>query len=279
VLHLVPRGLSIFYLLHSPKAESIPKSEKMARESFLTFPPGAVAEKPQRIPVLWNEPGAIILNKPPGLLAFEKSGHPDTFQSVLANINERAIPGSQFSRFNIERVAAVNWLAREASGILLFATSDQSKASLRNELGSRRFVFRYRFFSQGKPESAQLECRLPVARHRAEPRALISHRTGKKTETRFHRIQELGNLAIWESESSYDRFHQVRLHAAEVGIPILNDPLYGPPEEEVRIKRDPEPFLLHLASLSFPWINQTITVEAFPPREFERLIRRTTSRR
>jgi len=251
----------------------------MTRERFISFPPGAVAPNPQRIPILWDRDGAIALDKPAALSAFEKPESDDVAHSLVDSINERARTAPQFQRLDIQSIAIVNFLAADSSGFLLLAKNHKAKVFLRNALGSHQFVFRYRFLSAGDIDSDEIECELPVARHRTKREALVSNRTGKKSFTKFRRIERMGSLSLWESESFYDRFHQVRLHAAEVGIPIFEDPIYAKEDLTSDRFRRREPFFLHLSSLSFPWDGGIETVEAPLPRLFERILRKQRNQR
>lgn len=244
-----------------------------ADPTYISFPPGALADDPLRVPVLWEAEVGLALNKPPLLPAFQDTRLGGGPRSLLSVLNQRASSGvAQFEKRGIQSLHLVNVLDRDASGVLLFAKSAEAKALLKNAMGSSQFTFRHRFLTAAKPEAETLVCELPVAVHRAKPVALVSHRTGKKATTVFRRLEDFGSCALWEAESAYDRFHQIRLHAFEAGLPLLNDPLY-------RMKDTPaapvpsasgkpqlgQGFYLHLVSISFPLDGEQVVVEAGYP--------------
>lgn len=251
--------------------------------AFLSFPPGALSAEPLRVPILWNGDAGIALEKPPGIPVFQDSRFGGGARSLLSTIQEKAAAdGSQFDRLGLRSLSVVNQLARENSGIVLYAKGQQGRTTLKNAMGSSQFTFRYRFLSAGTVDGDEAVCDLPVAIHREKPLALISHKTGKKTVTRFRRLEVFRGCSLWESESAYDRFHQVRLHAAEIGLPIVGDETY----ENVGKRRQAKmasvdenplgvgPFFLHLFAMRFPAGDPWIEVEAPYPRELELLLRK-----
>lgn len=249
-----------------------------AGNSYISLPPGAVTEGALRLPLLWNGESGLALNKPPGLPAFQDTRVGGGPRSILTELNRRAEAGAtQLERLQIQTLFALNLLDREASGILLCAKSHEARASLKNAMGSSRFSFRYHFLTASDLKETELSCDLPVAVHRQKPLALISHRTGKKASTVFRRLEDLGAYSLWESESAYDRFHQVRLHAAEVGVPVLGDSIYanqGRTSVEKRSSRAgaktvaEKGLFLHLYAVRFPLGEDWVEVEAPYPREF-----------
>lgn len=250
----------------------------MSEESSeISFPPGAVADEAVRIPLLWNSGAGIALNKPPGLAAFQDTRVGGGARSILAAINSRAHGGGQFERLGSDTLLSVNLLDRDASGIVLYAKNGEARRELKNAMGSSQFCFRYHFLTAAPCEEDEISCALPVAVHRQKPLALISHRTGKKTVTVFRRLRKAGPLSLWESASPYDRFHQVRLHAAEVGLPILGDALYqnaGRAPSAASVGAGPKEttakgLCLHLLGLRFPVGETWVDLEGQYPHAFE----------
>jgi 23S rRNA-/tRNA-specific pseudouridylate synthase len=239
---------------------------------FISFPPGCLTEGPLRIPVLWDNAGACALGKPRGIPAFADTRAGGGARSILPEIQKRAKEGAQqFLRLGLVSPSPINLLDRACSGVLLCAKNEEGRARLRNEMGSLRFTFRYRFLAAG--EGGEFQCDLPLAIHHQEVRGLVSHQTGKKCWTRFRRIEAIENLGWWESESPYDRFHQVRIHAAECGLEIVGETIYGatPPEGG-------RPLFLHLAELLFPGPEGEVVVEAPLPGSMETELRRLRNR-
>jgi len=169
----------------------------------------------------------------------------------------------------------VNLLDREASGVMLVAKTAAARAFLKNEMGSLAFRFNYRFLATETDvrDDGELLSDLPLAIHHTKPLALVSHKTGKKTVTQFRRLERFGEVALWESESPYDRFHQVRVHAAEVGLRLLGEEIYG-----WGTKSGSHGLYgglcLHLARLDFVCHGEKLSVEAPYPGPLVNLLRR-----
>ncbi len=224
---------------------------EVQKPAFVSFPPGQVSDGPVRLPVLWNGEAGLALEKPAGIAVFQDSRLGGGPRSIVTSVNKRVAEGAgQFERLGVEALSVINHLATDASGIVLFAKNARGRAELKNAMGSLQFSFVYQFLSDGERDEDEVTCELPVAVHRVEPKALVSRKTGKKTVTRFRRVQRFENVSLWESASPYDRFHQVRLHAAEAGIAICGDPVYSSTGEHRQ--RPTLPFFLHLHRLHFP---------------------------
>ncbi|MEX2381011.1 MAG: pseudouridine synthase [Opitutales bacterium] len=196
---------------------------------FISFPPGLLGSEALRIPLLANEAAYFALAKPPGIAAVRDSLHVTRVALLDAIRREISAEKPQFLQQGITAAEAVHWAEPEVSGIFLCAKTHEAKTQLKNAMGALQFTFVYHFFAESRPGLPdEFTCDLPVARHRREARMLISHKTGKKAFTRFRRIEAFGTYGLWESESPYDRPHQVRLHAAESGLSIPGDTLYAP---------------------------------------------------
>lgn len=244
-------------------------------DPFISFPPGALGDAPVRVPVLWDHPAACALNKPRHLPAFQDSRLGGGPRALLPGIQKRAAAGAaQFLRFGLTSPSLLNLLDREASGILLCAKTPEARADLKNRMGSLAFTFRYHFLAEGAGGESELRCELPLAVHRAKPVALVSHQTGKKTFTLFRRLQQFGPFSLWESESPYDRYHQVRLHAAEAGLRLLGEDTYSRSADKGEEASLYGGLCLHLFSLRFPLDEAEREVEAPHPAALTRLLRR-----
>jgi 23S rRNA-/tRNA-specific pseudouridylate synthase len=244
---------------------------------FISFPPGALGPGAVRLPLLWDSPSACAFNKPRGLPAFQDSRLGGGPGSLLPEIAKRAAEGGQqFLNLGLQTPSLINLLDREASGIIVLARTAEAKATLRNAMGSMAFSFHYHFLAEGGAGPDELHCDLPLAIHRTAPRALVSHQTGKKTSTGFRRLQNFGNVSLWESNSHYDRFHQVRLHAMEVGLTVVGETLYG--KATAATSSLYGSLCLHLARMRFADDAGEVELEAPYPGALKNLLRRLASR-
>lgn len=202
-------------------------------EESIGFPAGQLAPEPLRLPLAHREPGFWVIAVPPRILSRPDPwypGQPDLERAIESQLAEGK---PELLRLGLVKpVRSVIGIDPEISGCRLLASGEAAIADYRNAVGSGQFRFVFRFFSRGRwPATGgeKLECTLPVARHRSEARVLVSHRTGKKSQTWFDCRRTHEGWLDLTAVTNLPRFHQIRLHAAECGFPVLNDTRYGGP--------------------------------------------------
>ena len=203
--------------------------------AHLGFPPPLLGDHAVRLRACY-EPGAwLALEKPAGIWA-----RPDTGSGKVAPSMDEGIwkqLGRDLPSWNALEVESgfrpktVFPMDLAVSGIGLWGLSDAWSERLRNVYGSGQGVFVFELFSSRNGEIDDVfEVDLPIAQHLQEPdRWLVSHSTGKKAQTRFERIHiwERAGVEHRRAETNFLRGHQIRLHATEAGVPILNDSVYA----------------------------------------------------
>lgn len=185
--------------------------------------------RPQRLPVIWRGQAGFALNMPPGVQILPDNWYPRT-PLLAESINYQVAQGKgEMQRLGIPDTGAIAIYSMEPdiSGVALFAFDGTGGEFWRNAYGSGMFELRIEFFAEQGPDVDELSTDLPLARHMTENRMLVSHRTGKKAQTTFRRLETLGRFSRWEAITSFYRMHQVLVHAQEVGIPVLGDTVYG----------------------------------------------------
>lgn len=247
------------------------------RPAQLSLRPGEWGERSQRISVLAAGSGWFVLEQPSPFEAdsTEVIGSTESLQHLL---RERLAAGSP-SLESLGASGATRIYSLPCGGPIVFAGSREQLTALKADYGSEAWCFRFLLLSRKGPEAESLECDLPVAVHRTESRSLISHRTGKRARTGFRRLIEGSSLQLWEATTSYLRPDQIRLHAAEVGIGVAGETVYG--EHEGLARPDlpgtrrpggkhfgllPGP-ALHLAQVQIPQLLSS-PVASSPPKSF-----------
>lgn len=115
----------------------------------------------------------------------------------------------------------------ELSGIVLYAKNPTTLQVLRNAYGSQQFTFQWTILAMKKALDEYLCCELPIAKNSSGDGMRISHRFGKKSKTIFRKLKNIGTTrTLWSAETHLIRPHQIRIHAHEVGIPILGESFY-----------------------------------------------------
>ncbi|EDY84009.1 RNA pseudouridine synthase family [Verrucomicrobiia bacterium DG1235] len=210
------------------------------KKEFISFPPGYLGSRPEKFPLIANDEGLFAINKPAGLASFQHEwslGKPDISMALRRELlNEKP----QLKKLGIEGLYRAYNLDSELSGALVFAKNEEFEKILKNAVGSSQLVFRFHLLVKAETEDREFVCDLPLMNHHQAKRMIVSHRSGKKCETRFRFLRGFGQYQLWEAETTSLRVHQVRVHAAERGLNIVGEDFYSDGEEIYlsRIKRD-----------------------------------------
>jgi 23S rRNA pseudouridine1911/1915/1917 synthase len=224
----------------------------------------AITAAPERIAldILYEDDDLIVINKPAGMITHPAHGATSgtLVNAVLAHTG--ALPGDAV------RPGLVHRLDRDTSGLLVVAKSEQSLRRLGAAMKHRRIEREYLGLVCGVPQHARGTIDGPIGR---DPRNRLKYaivNDGKPAVTHYAVRQTFSKHAELTFRLETGRTHQIRVHLAAAGHPVLNDPIYG--------KRDPRIDLpgqaLHAWRLSFrhPASGVPLDFEASPPPAYER---------
>ncbi len=185
--------------------------------------------EPHRLDILHDDGELLVLAKPQGVLVQADSWYPRLPVLIEALRHQAAQEKPEFVRRNIgpDGLWAVTDVDPELYGPVLLTRTRERAEELRNALGSGVFMFTYTFLAKVVTPEAEQSCELPLARHSRLPRMLVSHATGKKCQTRFAVGESIGPFHYCTAATPFPRRHQILLHAAESGLPVLGDSLYA----------------------------------------------------
>lgn len=193
-------------------------------------PPPLRAE-PESIPldVLYEDAGVIAINKPSGMVVHAGAGvrSGTLVNAVLGRFQQLSSVGGA------ERPGIVHRLDKETSGVILIARNDAAHRSLAEQFSSRKIKKLYLALAHGHL-AASGRINSPIARdpvHRTRMTAKLT--TGRAAETEWRLIEPLAKHSFLEVRIGTGRTHQIRVHLASVGHPVLGDVLYGAPRSEL----------------------------------------------
>ncbi len=255
---------------------------------IIRLPPGVTAApppKPREIPtvsdrdaaeirrlVIHKDDEVIVLNKPPGLAVQGGTG------------TERHVDGMLDAlRFgSAERPRLVHRLDKDTSGLLLIARTAQAARRLGESFRDRETEKLYWAVVVGAPPRSEGTIDLPLAKRQggwegARDRELmqVDEEHGQKALTHFKVLDRAGRraalLALWPRTG---RTHQLRVHCAAIGCPILGDGKYGGEEALLSAVADARSLHLHARRLALPHPSGRgqLVVEAEPPPHFRRTV-------
>jgi len=188
---------------------------------------------------------------------------------------------------NTPNIFVVHRIDRETSGLVVFAKNAQAHRRLSLAFEGRNVTKRYIAVVNGRPPWKETICDLPlIPNGNKQHMTIIDRYRGKKSFTRFAFLHSAGNYSVLEALPETGRTHQIRVHAAALGFPVVCDSLYGRDKPVLlsAIKKnwrgDPheeKPLLarlgLHALELSLPAGEGFIKLCAPLPRDMTSLIR------
>ena len=202
--------------------------------------------------VLFEDADIIVINKPAGRIVHSAPGHEE---NSLAEELVRRCP-SMAGVGSAERSGVVHRLDQDTSGVMVFAKTQSAYLNLRRQFESHETVEKkYLAILHGAPKKKTGTLDGPVGRERL--RAI----------THWETLAKHGPIALVQFTIETGRMHQIRIHAAELGCPIVGDRTYGDAEKGRRLHVKPKRHLLHAVELSFlhPRTHRRVTFVAPPP--------------
>jgi 23S rRNA pseudouridine1911/1915/1917 synthase len=235
--------------------------------------------KPEPIPldILYEDAELLVLNKPAGLVVHPAPGHwsGTLVNALLYHFDSPA--GSLSTIGGKERPGLVHRLDKETSGIMVVAKTDQTHRSLAGQFKHHSIARVYEALAWGAMKKSVGMIELAIGRDMKERKKFSARTTNPKASATGYKVLErLGKLATMvELRPRTGRTHQIRVHLAALGHPLLGDPTYGGRKvkalDETAIPR----VMLHARTLGFvhPTTGQFLEFSAPAPSDFEKVLK------
>mgnify|MGYP005835414185 CR=1 FL=1 len=224
--------------------------------------------EPEAIPlcVLYEDDHVAVVDKPAGMVVHPAFGHQSgtLVNAVLARwpqIAAFAEPG---------RAGIVHRLDKETSGVILIAKTPLALASLRVQFKARQVQKRYLVLVEGIPDTAEGVIHAPIGRDPQRRKQMAVLREGREAVTEFRVLETFAAHSLLEVWPKTGRTHQIRVHLAFIGHPVVGDTVYGRRKQTLKLSRH----FLHAAAVTFvsPATDRVITVEAPLPAALQDLL-------
>jgi 23S rRNA pseudouridine1911/1915/1917 synthase len=193
----------------------------------IEIPPAVpTALRPQPIPldILFEDEAILVLNKPPGLVVHPAPGHPD---GTLVNALLHHC-GPLFRVGGEQRPGIVHRLDRDTSGVLVVAKTEASLRNLAAQFKNREVCKEYLALVWGQPVPAEDTIETLVGRHpRHRKKMSAQPRAGRPAVTHYETVQPLGPATLLRVRIETGHTHQIRVHMAHRGHPVVGDTQYG----------------------------------------------------
>ena len=182
--------------------------------------------RPQNLPldIVLEDADIIVLNKPVGMVVHPAPGHPDgtVVNALLCHC------GDSLSGINgVLRPGIVHRIDRDTGGLLIVAKNDAAHLALSAQLQDHSLARTYQALAVGgfRADSGTVDA--PIARHRTDRKRMAVDSAGKPAVTHWRVLARYEGVTHIQCELETGRTHQIRVHMAHIGHPLLGDTVYG----------------------------------------------------
>lgn len=172
------------------------------------------------LPVLYEDDAVIVINKPSGVLTHAQGAfNPEPTVATFLRDKVTALTG--------ERAGIVHRLDRPTSGVLVGAKNAEALRLLQQQFAKRTVRKTYIAIVKGHLKQPEAIIDMPIDRNPKAPATFRVGANGKQAATRYKVLQQNDQYSLLELKPETGRTHQLRVHLAHIGHPIIGDPLYG----------------------------------------------------
>jgi len=230
----------------------------------------------QRVDIIYSDEDLVVANKPPGITVIPDRIHPEleTVQSILEK--------------QLGKLWVVHRIDRNTSGVICFARNEAAHRHLSLQFQNHQVRKIYYAVVRGRMSVKTGTINAPIAENMARPGSMLIHKRGKEAISIFEVVEEFKHASLLSVEIKTGRTHQIRVHLASLGNPLLVDELYGGAgafyfsslkkkykttgeEERPTVAR----LTLHASQISFvhPANGKLISFSAALPKDLETLLK------
>ena len=220
----------------------------------------------EKIPlaVVYEDADILVVDKPAGMVVHPAPGHQagTLVNALLAHVPDLAGIGGEI------RPGIVHRLDKDTSGLLVVAKNDSALRNLQAQFKGREVHKTYVALVEGEPKATKGVIEAPIGRdptHRK--RMAVVARGGREARTEYTVRERFPGYTLVEAEPVTGRTHQIRIHLAYIGHPVVGDPVYGFRKQPLGLRRQ----FLHAARLAFllPGTGQPVAFVSELPAELK----------
>ena len=185
-----------------------------------------ILAEPMELEILYEDEDVVLVNKPKGMVVHPGAGH---LTGTLVNGLMYHCRGQLSGINGILRPGIVHRIDMDTTGILVVCKNDQAHKSIAAQLKEHSITRRYWAIVHGRIDEEEITVDAPIGRHPTERKKMSIHaRNGKPAITHITVIKQFKGYAYVECRLETGRTHQIRVHMASIGHPLLGDRVYGP---------------------------------------------------
>ncbi len=253
---------------------AVSKSYKLAGGEDIAVPlpePEPVEAVPQDIPldVVYEDADVIVVNKPSGMVVHPAPGHPD---GTLVNALLYHCAGTLSGVGGALRPGIVHRIDRDTSGLIIATKNDAAHQYLSAQLADHTLARTYECIVVGALREDRGTVDAPIARHPTDRKRMAVVAGGREAVTHWEVIARYPGYTHVRCRLETGRTHQIRVHMAYIGHPILGDTVYGAKKEVPGLTGQ----CLHAVGLRFlhPRTHEIVELSCPLPEEFTRMLQK-----
>lgn len=225
--------------------------------------------KPQKmeLDVIYEDNDIIIVNKPKGMVVHPGNGNPD---GTLANAILERCKGSLSGIGGIIRPGIVHRIDKDTSGLVIIAKNDNAHIKISKQIQERKVSKTYLALVRGEIKENEATINMPIGRSTKDRKKMAVTKNGKEAITHFKVLKRYKGFTFLEVKIETGRTHQIRVHLAQIGYPIVGDEVYSNGKNPFNVKGQ----MLHASKLKFihPTTNKNVTYVAPLPDYFKNIL-------
>lgn len=218
--------------------------------------------------ILYEDEDVIVVNKPKGMVVHPAPGH---YSGTLVNALLFHCKGNLSGINGILRPGIVHRIDRDTTGSVIACKNDRAHSSIAEQLKEHSIVRRYHAIVHGVIKEEEGTIHTLIGRHPSDRKKMaVRGDGGKDAITHYKVLRHLNNFTYVECSLETGRTHQIRVHMAHIGHPLLGDIVYGPKNSQFSNKNGLEGQTLHAKILGFvhPSTGEYIETDAPLPDYF-----------
>lgn len=227
--------------------------------------------KAQEIPldIIYEDSDIIVVNKPKGMVVHPANGNPDgTLVNAILSICKNSLSGIGGEL----RPGIVHRLDKDTSGLIIVAKNDKAHINMSEQIKERNVKKTYIALVRGNVLEEEATINMPIGRSTKDRKKMAVTKNGKQAITHFKVLKRYSKYTLLEIKIETGRTHQIRVHMAEIGYPVVGDAVYSNGKNEFGIEGQ----MLHAYKLEFmhPITNKHMELTAPLPQYFEKILKK-----
>jgi 23S rRNA pseudouridine1911/1915/1917 synthase len=237
--------------------------------SILVPPPAETEVRAEAIPldVVFEDSEMIVVNKPQGMVVHPAPGAATgtLVNALLHHVKDLSGIGG------VARPGIVHRLDKDTSGVMVVAKNDRAHQSLAGQIGEKTALRQYWAVIRGHLKETEGRVEGPIARHPVHRKRMAVVEGGRYAATQWRVLENYKGFSLVELTLETGRTHQIRVHMAYLGHPVVGDTVYGG-DVNVPVKLAGQALHARRLRLKHPVTGEEMTFEAPPPENFQKLL-------